>query len=426
MKFNNINLSSIKGGHYKMRNIYGLLFLFIIISLIGCNQIDDTNKIDESLFSETDYESLTVPNNQLAFKLLEHVEPNEANNVFISPTSLFMALSMVYNGAEGEAKKEIAQALQIDKMSKDELNRANASLLSMLMKQSDEIELSIANSIWLNGRFQFKDEFIQHNEQYFNAEISEIDVLDNNSVKLINDWVSKQTKEKITEIVEPPLNPDLVTMLINALYFKGNWTYEFDESLTEDSEFTNSENQTSTIPLMMLNEKLAYIENNVFQAVSLPYGDGEMSMDIYLPRENVTLEELTDELIGGRWEDWNRQFEEEEGTVLLPKFELEYEAKLNDPLKQLGMDTVFTEEAELPNIIVEDERVWISNVRQKTYIDVHEKGTEAAAVTVVEVETMSANIDEPFYMEINRPFFFMIKDVETNMILFTGLIENPL
>src|SRR5699024_1048560 len=138
-----------------------------------------------------------------------------------------------------------------------------------------------------------------------------------------------------------------------------------------------------------LNEKLPYFENDVFQAVSLPYGEGEMSMDIYLPKEDMKLEAFIDELTGENWESWKQQFEENEGTILLPKFEIEYEAVLNDALKTLGMDTVFTEDANFSKMIVEDDPVWISKVRQKTYIDVHEKGTEAAAVTSVEVETLA-------------------------------------
>lgn len=409
-----------------MRNFLFIFYFIIVLLLISCQQSDDLGDIDDLLFSEDDFETLIVPNNQLAFKLLDHVKSNEEENIFISPTSLLMALSMVYNGAEGEAKAEIATALQMDKIDKEKLNRANGSLIAKLIKQSEEIDLSIANSIWLNERFHFQDQFLTDNEQYFNAEISEIDVTDSDSANMINDWVSKATNDKITKIIEPPLNQDLVAILINALYFKGDWTYEFNESLTEEKQFTNSNNKTYNVPLMELQEELPYIENDVFQAVSLPYGEGELSMDVYLPKENITLAELKDEITGGRWEDWNRQFVGKKGTILLPKFELEYEIELNETLKKLGVETAFTRDAEFPNMITGDNPVWISKVRQKTYIDVHEKGTEAAAVTSVEVETTSAFIeDEPFYMEVNRPFFFMIKDEETNMILFTGLIENP-
>lgn len=409
-----------------MRKAFIAFIIIIIFTLTSCSQSDKTGKIDDTKFNEDDFKILVSPNNHLAFKLLEHIEPNDEDNIFVSPTSLFMALSMVYNAADGKTKEEIATALQLDTIEKSDLNRANASLISKLTKQSDQIELLLANSIWLNEEFNFQEQFQKDNEDYFNAEISEIDIADPNSVKLINNWVSDNTKEKINEIVSPPLKEDLVTLLINALYFKGDWMYEFDESLTENHSFTNSNGKSVDVPLMTLNEQLPYIENDVFQAISLPYNEGEMSMDIYLPQENITIDELKDELMGGRWEDWNRQFEEQEGVILLPKFELEYETVLNDTLKELGMNTAFTEDANFPHMIVEDKSIGISKVRQKTYIDVHEKGTEAAAVTSVEIVEMSAIDEQPFYMKINRPFFFIIKDSETNMILFTGLIENPI
>lgn len=402
--------------------IITLITLFLLSSCNGKNEIENS---DDMLFTADDYEILISPNNHLAFKLLEHGELNDEDNIFISPTSLFIALSMVYNGADGEAEKELARALQIERMDKKELNKANASLIAKLTEPSDGIELLLANSIWLNERFHFQEQFKNDNNDYFNADVNEVNITDPDTVELINMWISENTNEKIKEIVQPPLNDDLVTILINALYFSGDWNYEFDETLTKAYPFTNSNGESKDVLLMTLQEELPYIENDVFQAVSIPYYEDKMSMDIYLPRENVTLTDLKDEILSGRWENWNRQFETEEGTVLLPKFELEYEASLNKTLQDLGMSTVFTKDAEFPHMIVEDNPVWISKVRQKTYIDVHEKGTEAAAATSVELETLSLVDDTPFYMEVNRPFFFIIKDSETNMILFTGFIENP-
>lgn len=407
-----------------MRKV-AIITLITLFLLSSCNGKDELENLNDMSFGDDDYKVLVSPNNHLAFKLLEHGELNDEDNIFISPTSLFIALSMVYNGADGEAEKELAQALQIERMDKQELNKANASLIAKLTEQSDEIELLFANSIWLNERFHFQEQFKKDNNHYFNADVNEVNIADPDTADLINMWISENTNEKIKEIVQPPLKDDLVTILINALYFSGDWKYEFDETLTKAYPFTNSNGESKDVLLMTLQEELPYIENDVFQAVSIPYYDDKMSMDIYLPRENVTLTDLKDEILSGRWENWNRQFETEEGTVLLPKFELEYEASLNKTLQDLGMSTVFTKDAEFPHMIVEDNPVWISKVRQKTYIDVHEKGTEAAAATSVELETLSLVDDTPFYMEVNRPFFFIIKDSETNLILFTGFIENP-
>ena len=148
-----------------------------------------------------------------------------------------MALSMVYNGADGVTKDEMAKVLQVEGIEADELNQANASLMNLFHSSSERIQLNIANSIWLNENFHFQDDFAQYNRDYFNAEIQEIDIFDSESPKMINQWVEEKTNGKIEEIVDSPLDPDLVTVLINAIYFKGDWKYEFDESQTEDSTF---------------------------------------------------------------------------------------------------------------------------------------------------------------------------------------------
>jgi len=176
---------------------------------------------------------------------------------------------------------------------------------------------------------------------------------------------------------------------------------------------------------MKLNKKLLYLENENFQAVSLPYGDGEMSMRVFLPKENIGLIEFKNILIDDDWKKWLAQFNEKEGTILLPKFQMEYEVELNKTLKKLGMATAFDEDAHFTKVIEENDPLWISLVKQKTFIEVNEEGTEAAAVTSIEMDTTSAPIDQPFYMEVNRPFFFAITDDRTNTILFMGSISNP-
>ncbi|RKJ62144.1 serpin family protein, partial [Butyricicoccus sp. 1XD8-22] len=219
----------------------------------------------------------------------------------------------------------------------------------------------------------------------------------------MNDWVKNATNGKINQIVEPPINPDLVTILINAIYFKGNWTHPFNKEQTEKSIFTLESGNTKEVSLMRLNEKLAYMENEMFQAVSLPYGDNQnLSMKVFLPRENVPISQFEKLLNNTNWEKWKSEFNEKEGTILLPRFQLEYEALLNDTLKTLGMPSAF-DNANFSKMIEEKVPLWISKVTQKTFIDVNEEGTEAAAATSVEIVTESASAEMPFYMEVNRP-----------------------
>ena len=395
-------------GNLKKVMLVLLLLAGVLTFVVACGtgDMNSGHDISEKVEFEQDaYQKIATPNNELGFKLLAEVEADENEKTFISPTSLFAALSMVYNGAAGETKEEIAKVLQAEGISVDDLNEANASLLSMLDKDSKQIQLSIANSIWLNEDFHFQKDFADNTKAYFNAEIDEVDVLDNASAKKINDWVKQATNDKIEDMVEEPLDPDLVALLLNAIYFKGDWTYEFDKALTENHPFYLRDGTTKEVPLMNLYEELAYMENDDFQAVALPYGDGEMSMKVFLPKEDTSLEAFKQTLTSENWAAWETQFTFQEGTVLLPKFQLEYETVLSDSLKKIGMATAFDGRADFAKMIEEKEPLVISEVKQKTFIDVNEEGTEAAAATSVAVELTSAPMETPFYMEVNRPFF---------------------
>jgi serine protease inhibitor len=376
-------------------------------------------------FGKDDYKKIVSYNNQLGLELLSKVESNGDGNSFLSPTSLFMALSMVYNGTDGITKEEIARVLHAEGIDVIELNKANASLMSKLHSNSKQNQLKVANSIWLNEDYHFQTNFAEDNRDYFNAKIQEVDISDSQSTKMINDWVEKSTNNKITDMVESPLDPNLVALLLNAIYFKGKWTHEFDKKQTENRTFYMKDGSTKEVPLMMLNEKLAYWENENFQAVSLPYGEEEMSMKVFLPKENLSLDKFQTMLTLDNWEKWNSEFQEKEGKVMLPRFKLEYEFLLNDTLKELGMTTAFDTGANFSRMIEENEALSISRVKQKTFIEVNEEGTEAAAATSVEIVKKSASLDKPFHMEINRPFFIVITDNETGTILFLGSISNP-
>ncbi|MBU8918046.1 serpin family protein [Bacillus sp. FJAT-29953] len=402
-----------------------VVFFILMVWGMGMKQTGNLAPSINAIFGKEDYREIVSANNQLGMKLLTEIGAGNGGNTVISPTSLLMALSMVYNGADGATKEEMAKVLQTTGMDATELSQANASMMSMLHKHSKQIQLNIANSIWLNKDFHFQDDFATNNRDYFNAEIKEIDINDSKSVPLINDWVKKSTNGKIKEIIEAPLDPDLVVVLINAIYFNGKWQYEFDKEQTKEQTFNLTEGTTKKVPLMTLNEKLAYLETEDFQAVSLPYGDGQMSMKIFLPRESSNLAEFQKMLTTENWEKWNSEFTEKKGTVLLPKFQLEYEVILNDLLKNLGMETAFDSRANFSKMVKETDPIMISEVKQKTFIDVNEAGTEAAAATSVQMVKESASIDNPFFIEVNRPFFMAITEEESGTILFMGLISDP-
>lgn len=378
-------------------------------------------------YGEDDYQKIVSGNNELGFKLMAELETDENENLFISPASLLMALSMVYNGADGATQEEIARAVQLEGIDVEALNKANVSLTSKLQRADDRIQLEMANSIWLSDRFHFQDDFAQRNKDYFNAEIEEVNVADRKAPKRINDWVKSSTNDLIEEVLDEDelLDSDLVALLVNAIYFKGEWKYAFDEQNTEKRSFHLADGSEKSVQLMTLSEELAYMENDDMQAVKLPYGEGEMSMTVILPKEANGLAPFKKTMTAEKWRAWNKNFHPKAGMVRFPKFQVGYEVVLNDTLKAFGMESAFGEGADFSKMIQESDPIWISKVQQNTYIDVNEEGTESAAVTSVEIVTESAPADPPFHMEVNRPFFIAITDEETDTILFMGTIMDP-
>ncbi|WP_332646570.1 serpin family protein [Lysinibacillus sp. 54212] len=398
----------------------------LMLIAAGCGQQSKGLEVSSNaVYDKDDYKKIVSANNGLGFRLLPEVNEDEHGNRIISPMSLYMALSMVYNGADGRTQEEIAKALQVKGIAADDLNEANASLLSMLHRNSEQVQLYVANSVWLNTKYRFQKDFSKKVSDYFNAALHEIDIKDSQSANKINDWVKESTNSKIEHIVNEPLSADLAAILINTMYFKGQWTNEFEKKNTTNRPFYLADGTKKEVPLMKLEKKIAYLENDHFQAVSLPYGEDEkMSMKIFLPREGLNLEDFQKLLTNKHWQQWSSGFIKKQGTVLLPKFKLEYEVAFKEPLQELGIHEAFGAKANFSKMIEEKEPFFISEVKQKTFIDVNEKGTEAAAATSVTVKT-GGEPATPFQMEVNRPFFVAITDDTTDIILFMGTIANP-
>ncbi|HLR68889.1 serpin family protein [Virgibacillus alimentarius] len=404
----------------------GILFM----TMVGCSTEKESSQhkpgnTDDIQFNQEDYKEIIPSNNELGFNLFSELKTDEYLNTFISPTSLFLSLSMLYNGAHGVTQKEIAEVLGVEDTEVQKLNEANASLMSIMDKKSNHVKLFLANAMWLNEDFQFQEDFVHPIKSYFHAEANAIDIHDTKSADKINNWVKNATNDKIEQIADKPLNPDLISILTNAIYFKGSWTYPFDQKQTKDGTFHLSEKSKKDVSFMKLTEDLEYLNDKEFQAVSLPYGEEEMSMKVFLPKKNSSLKEFEEMLSSKNWKVWNSEFQTKKGTIILPKFQIDYETSLNKTLQQLGMESAFNKDANFSRMIQGNDPVWIGQVKQKTYIDVNEEGTEASAATSTEMETTSAPVNKPFQMKVNRPFFIAITDDETGAILFIGSIYQP-
>lgn len=418
----------------KKTSIFLTGLLLISAGLIVYNQLkitDSVNKTElnlpmttiKSASAENINQNLLSANREFAFKLFSQtLQQDSQKNVFISPTSVSIALSLLYNGADGETKQQMAKVLELKDLSLEEVNNSYQQLQSIL-ENNEEVNLSIANSIWLKKGFPVKAQFIENNQKYYQAEITELDFNNPDAKTTINNWVKKETNGKIEDIIDE-INSDHVLFLINAIYFQGNWTEEFDPKLTQKQPFFLENGTEISIDLMSQTGEKMYYENDDFQAVSLPYGKNKnLSMYIFLPKENSNINSFMKNLTAENWQEWQDKFTSQEGFVSLPKFKIEYEITLNKTLQSLGMTEIFSSKANFKNIT--SKRVAVDEVKHKTFIEVNEEGTEAAAATSIGIRLTSIPINEPFRMIINRPFFYAIQDNNTGTILFMGKMLNP-
>ncbi len=374
------------------------------------------------------HNEIVSANTEFGFNLFDELLKEDLeNNIFISPLSITFALTMTYNGSADKTRKAMAKALEYEDFGLDIINETNAALMKILPKADKKVKLHIANSIWAKKGSPFKKEFIKENKKLYNAEIKSFK--GSKDADAINKWVSKQTKGKIKQIITY-IDPSMVMYLINAIYFKGSWTDEFDESRTREKDFYLLDESTKKVMMMHNDDKYSYFENDMFQAIRLPYGEGRLGMYIFLPHKNdkKSLKKFYGKLNIDNWNKWLGQFKMLEGDISLPRFKLEYSKSLNDVLKELGMDIAFKEgKADFTNMFnLEKGMIWIDEVKHKTFIEVNEKGTEAAAVTSVGMQvTSAAPSSERFSMIVDHPFFLAIVDDDTNTILFIGSITNP-
>lgn len=413
-----------------MRRIYLMLAVFLTFTIIfsGCqnNEVtDEENEIDDAV-TNSSYEEIVQASNDFGFQVLEELA-GDKDNLFISPVSLYMALSMVYPSTIDETKAEMETLLQLEGAKLDDMKAANAELFEKLQNSnSDEITLQIANSLWLDDKFQLKEDYAETIEKDFHGEISTIDSTSDASVEEMNKWVRIKTEDKLSEIIEAPLAEDFVAMLFNVVYFNGKWQHPFDKANTEKDTFYGANSAEKEVDFMHLRADLDYIETDQYKGVRLPYGDeGDMSMYALIPTDSHDISAIHGAFVDKGMDVILEDAKEQKGVVTLPKFELEYEQSLNDVLQNLGMKSAFDQnKAQLPEMITGDDILHISEVKQMTYLDINEAGTEAAAATNVGIETTSANIEEPFELTFDHPFVILIVDEATDTVLFIGDIYD--
>jgi serpin B len=374
-------------------------------------------------------QQLVESSNTFGFELLKEVVKQDGDkNIFISPLSVSMALGMTLNGTDGDTYEAMKQTLELAGLAEQEINKSYESLIHLLRGLDPEVIFQIANSIWYKQGFPVKQSFLDTCQQYFDAVVEGLDFSDPSAVDTINAWVDESTNGKIEEIVDPPIDPLTVMFLINAIYFKGTWKYEFDEQDTRSETFYLLDGSEVQCQMMRQEATLAYYKNADFQAVDLPYGNGKYSMTVLLPAQDKNIDDLIAELNDSNWNGWMANLVERDLALYLPKFTLEYDLLMNDVLKAMGMEVAFSRsQANFGRMYNADQvegNVYIGKVKHKTFVEVNEEGTEAAAVTSVEimVESVGPSLTT---MRVDWPFIFVIRENHSGSILFAGKIIDP-
>ena len=385
------------------------------------------NSSDDPIFeyNKKSAEVITT-NNNFGLEMLNTILENEDKaNVLISPASISLALGMAYNGAESSTKEAFESLLDYEGLSRDEVNEITQELIHTLVTNVKDNTLEIANSVWYHQDFPVYQSFIDLNTLYFDAEVKELDFSNPSTVDKINKWVADNTHDKIKEIING-LSPDARMVLINALYFNCLWEIEFDKEESAEEYFYNENgSQYGLVTMMKTESEFNYASNDNFTAVELPYKNGKFSMHLFLPKGQKTVDELISELDGDSWNAWLESYQKTEDVqVIMPKFKFDYEREMGPDLISMGLEEAFTNSADFSGISEID--LFISRVIHKTYIDVNEEGTEAAAVTAIVFETTSVGPGGgPIIVRFDKPFLFAITEKSSKSIVFIGKMMQP-
>jgi len=402
-----------------LRSRFAFVTLFITL-LIG-HPTDST--------AANDVESLAGGNTAFALDLYARLKSADGN-LFFSPYSISTCLATTYAGAQGDTAAQMAQTLHFG-TNQNQLAASFGELQKQLNDDQEKtgVELSTANGLWGQKDHPFLPAFLAIAEQSYGAHLKQIDFhthADTARTEL-NDWVGRQTKGKITDLIQPGvLNPATRLVLVNAIYFKGSWAREFDKHSTADAPFTVAPDQRAVVPMMNQTAAFEYAKVDGLQVLELPYAGDDLSMVVLLPRESDGLKGVENLLNTQTLDRWLAQALEQKVTVFLPKFKMAAQFSLAKPLAEMGMTEAFSPNANFSGMDGERD-LFISAVVHKAFVDVNEEGTEAAAATGVVMRSMAIMMPRPTpVFRADHPFIFLIRDNHSGSILFLGRLVEPI
>lgn len=402
----------------------------LLLLAVGCSDPSgptptEIKSLPRSLSAvETD---LISSSNRFGFGLFREVNANfHDKNVFLSPLSASMALGMTMNGAAGTTFEEMRAALGFGTQSLADIDRGYQSLITLLRDLDPGVQFKLANAIWYDQSIGagLNPDFLSATKTFFDAEVSALDLRAPSAIATINDWANRNTNGKIKKVLDQ-LDDNIVMLLANAIYFKGSWRTQFDKGKTAPEPFAAAGGTRNT-PTMQQKLTVGYGTVNGTQVIDIPYGGNAFSMTVLLPPEGTNIDGYVDQLTSSGWQSAVTALEQQRVILHLPRFQLSWEDTLNRSLKSLGMRQAFVPDgADFTRMSSAlGRKLYISFVKQNTFVDVNEEGTEAAAVTTVGIGLTSAPAP-PAVVRVDRPFVFALRERLSGTILFLGKIADP-
>ena len=368
-------------------------------------------------------------NNAFAFDMYRYLS-KEKGNLFFSPYSISSALAMTYAGARDNTEKQMAEVLRFPS-DQALVHPELASLATQLndIQNKGDVELHIANALWAQQGYEFVTDYLDLTKKYYSAALNYVDFEKavEAARKKINKWVEDKTNDKIKNLIKPGGLNDLTRLVLtNAIYFKGNWLSPFEEQSTQDDSFWLSTKKSIKVPMMLQIGEFKYTENGTLKVLEMPYRGGELSMIVLLPKEVAGMARLEKELSSENLSAWISSLHQHYVAVHMPKFKMTKELELSGTLSSMGMPDAFSSNADFSGM---DGKKWlfISAVIHKAFVDVNEKGTEAAAATAVVMECIMevGPSEPPKVFRADHPFIFVIRHNESGAILFFGRVIDP-
>jgi serpin B len=362
--------------------------------------------------------------NEFAFDLYARLRENQGN-LFFSPSSISTALAMTYAGARGETAAEMARALHFT-LPPEALHAGFEALLKEQNTDKAGYKLRVANALWGQQGYGFAPDFLKLTQTHYGAGLYEVNFAAAEQARQkINTWVEKQTQDKIKDLIKPGMvDSSTRLVLTNAIYFKGDWDSPFKKERTRTEPFKLSESNTVQAPLMTQSHDYRYLDGDTFQMLEMPYGSKEMSMVVLLPKKVDGLAELEKTLTADNLGAWLGRLRHREVVVNLPRFKTTSEFSLKAQLSALGMPQLFQAgKADLSGMNDGKEKLFLSAVVHKAFVDVNEEGTEAAAATGGIAKALAVRVKPVF--RADHPFVFLIRDTRNGSVLFLGRILNP-